>query len=200
MTRILVLVKWFWRAWPILVPVALLIAHYITINFCKLDIIQFNKIASLSLQILGGIIVLYSIDSNIGIINNESLFIIIKKWVTSMPIFIKPVTLQVDSTRHTMTAHPAKLRVGNSTDTIEGKIKYIQQQIEWLKEDLNDEVKHLKDSIQNTDKRISKDVSDIRARVNLITNKVEKVSIGGFKVQFFGVMLMIYGSVVSYYA
>ena len=101
---------------------------------------------SLSLQIVGGIIILYSIDSNIGVVNNQSLFTMLKSWLRSFPLIKRSFVINADPGSMKITGHPAKIRVGGPGKSIKEHIKYLQEQIEWLKEDLNDEVKHLMDS------------------------------------------------------
>ena len=200
MTRIILLIKWLVRAWPVLISIALAYSHYYVLLKCNVNVAELNKTIALFLQVIGGLLIIYSIDSNIGIVTNKSLFSYVKNWIVSIPLFSKSITLQVDSAKHTITGHPVKLRVGSSTETLEGKVEYIQQQIEWLKEDLNDEVKHLKDIHNNSEKRLNEEITKLHGKVGVIDTKMNKVSLGGVKIQFFGILLMVHGSISSYFA
>jgi len=200
MMRLILLIKWLTRSWPVLLTSALAYAHYyVAVNF-SINLEALNKTIALILQIIGGLLIIYSIDSNIGIVSNKSLYSFVKEWLVSIPLFTKSVTLQVDSCRSTMTGQPVKIRVGNSTETLEGKVEYLQKQIEWLKEDLNDEVKHLKEIQNNSEKRVNEEISKLNGKVGVIDTKMNKVSLGGVKIQFFGIMLMVHGSISSYLA
>ncbi len=67
-------------------------------------------------------------------------------------------------------------------------------------EDLNDEVKNLKGMVHSVEKRANTSISEIRGSIGSIDRKVQELSAGGIKTQIFGVLLMIHGSLSSYYA
>lgn len=200
MKRITLLIYWLLKAWPVLISMALGYFHYLIVTNYSVNVSEINKTISLVLQIIGGLLIVYSIDSNIGIVGNLSLVGIVKKWFLSIPLFSKSVTIETGTANLKMTGHPCKVRVGDSTDTVEGKIKYLQQQVDWLKEDLNDEVKHLKDMHIKSENLLNEKISNIDTRVSETNTKFNKVSLGGIKVQLFGILLMIHGSISSFYA
>jgi len=186
--------------WPVLLPAAFAGLHYIVYTNISIDLSHANKVISLVLQLVGGILVLYSIDSNLGIMNNTSLLSLFLSYIKSFPLIKRSYTLKADSGTMKMTSHPAKLRVGGPTNTIDEKIDYLQNQITWLKEDLNDEVKSLRGMVHSVEKRANTSISEIRGSIGSIDRKVKELSAGGIKTQIFGVLLMIHGSVSSYYA
>jgi len=200
MTKIILLIKWLVRAWPVLISAILGYSHYYVVLNCSVDVVGVNKTIALFLQVVGGLLIIYSIDSNIGIVTNKSLFSYVKNWLASIPLFEKSVNIQANKADLSITVYPTKVRTGNSTETLEGKIKYLQQQIEWLKEDLNDEVKRLKEIHSNSETRLSKEVSRLYGKVGVIDTKINKVSLGGVKIQLFGILLMVHGSISSYFA
>ena len=65
---------------------------------------------------------------------------------------------------------------------------------------MSDEVKNLKGMLSNAEERTNASITEIRRSIGNIDRKVTELSVGGIKTQIFGVLLMIYGSVVSYYA
>jgi hypothetical protein len=200
MQKIVSIIKWLFRAWPVLVPAILAIFHIVVSSYWAIDLRAANKVISLILQIFGGVLVLYSIDSNIGIVNNQSLFTLFNSWLKSFPLIKRSFVVNVEPGSLKLTGYPPKIRVGGPGKSMEERVEYLQQQIEWLKEDLNDEVKHLKNLISGVEQRSSKEISLLGNSVGVVENKISELSVGGIGLQVFGVLLVIHGAVASYYA
>lgn len=193
-------IKWFLRTWPVLVPGLLCAAHIAVSAICSIDISDTNKIISLVLQIVGGLLILYSIDSNIGVVNNNSLFTLFTSWLKSFPLIKRSYTLHADSVSIKTTVHAAKIRLGGPGRTTEERIEYLQKQIKWLKDDLNEEVKRLKGLVAGVEQRTNNEIANIRTAIGSVDQKITAISVGGIGWQVFGVLLMIHGAVASYYA
>ena len=200
MSKFISLIRWFAGMWPVLVPAAFAVIHYLLATNPAVAWSNENKVVSLALQIVGGVLVLYSIDSNLGIANNTSLFAIFVGYLKRFPLIKRSYTLNVDSAQMKVTVHPVKMRVGGPTNTTEEKIKYLQQQIDWLKEDLRDEVQDLKKMLAQAEERSGGAIAEVRENVGSVDRKITGLSTGGIKTQIFGVLLMIHGSLASYYA
>ena len=186
--------------WPVLLPAAFAGLHYLIGMKVSIDLSHANKAISLILQLVGGILILYTIDSNLGIMNETSLFSLFLSYIKSFPLIKRSFTLKIDPATMEITGHPVKLRDGGPTNTIDEKIDYLQKQITWLKEDLNDEVKNIKGMVHSVEKKANILISEIRGSIGSIDRKVKELSASGIKTQIFGVLLMIHGSVSSYYA
>ena len=200
MQRVISILKWLFRAWPVLVPAIFAIFHIVVNLHLAIDLHATNKVISLSLQIVGGVLVLYSIDSNIGIVNNQSLFTLFRSWLRSFPLIKRSFVINAEPGSFKITGHPAKIRIGGPGKSTDEHIAYLQKQIEWLKEDLNDEVNHLKNLISGVEQQSSKEISLIRSSVGVVEHKINELSVGGIGLQVFGVLLMIHGAVASYFA
>jgi len=112
---------------------------------------------ALILQVLGGCLVLHSIDSNIGLFRNENLKTLTLAWFKSFPfIKRKPIVIRPIIAESRTEAYPVKIRLEKKTDTLEEKIEALEERLNWLKEDLQDETKHLKKQIQNVYEESSK--------------------------------------------
>ncbi|AEP29104.1 hypothetical protein [Brumicola nitratireducens] len=206
------LLKWISRAWPVLGILPLFLVHYLFLVLPCIDSIfgvniiciannEINKVFALILQVLGGFLVLHSIDSNIGLFRNKNLKSLTLAWFKSFPfikrkpLVIRPITAECRSE-----VHPIKIKLGRKADTLEEKIEALEEKLNWLKEDFQDDIKHLKKQIQNMYEESSKKYGALSNKTFDISTKLEKVSVGGIKFQVFGVSLLIYGSIVSYIA
>jgi len=183
------------------VPGFLAIIHIAVNAVFSIDIMSvMNKIISIGFQIGGGFLILYSIDSNIGIVNNNSLFTLLTSWFKSFPLIKRAyTTLQADPTSIKVGSY-GKIRVGGPGRTTEEHIKYLQKQIDWLKDDFNEEVKNLKGLITRLKQRMNNELPEIRTAIGSVDRKITEISVGGIRHQVFGVLLMIHGAVANYLA
>ena len=196
MKRIALLINWSLKAWPILASAIIGYLHYYVVSNYNVDVPEVNKTSSLILQITGGLLIVYSIDSNIGIVSNKSIVGLAWRWLISIPIFSKSVVINAGTAELKMQGVSVKARGGFvSTDTIEGKIENLQQQINWIKEDLNDEVKNIKNFHAKSEKTLITKINKLATLVNETDIKLNKVSLGGINIQLFGILLMIHGSI-----
>ncbi len=200
MNRVRRLIIWFWRAWPVIVLAGLLGTHVFLIQHfstCKSDI---NKTISLFTQIVGGLIILYSIDSNIGIIKKINLLGVFVRYLKEFPLFTKNVTLNIQGAVHSTFGCHAALTVARNPKTIEEKIEYLQEQITEVKNELISQTKTLDEKIDKETKGLKKQIQKAQSELGQVKRQIEDVSIGGIKIQFFGVLLMVYGSISGYFS
>lgn len=80
MSTLLRLIQWFGRAWPVIVIVLVICGHFLLLDYFSQSDEFINKTASLLAQLAGGFLILYSIDSNIGIMNEKSLLTMLKNF------------------------------------------------------------------------------------------------------------------------
>jgi len=90
--------------------------------------------------------------------------------------------------------------VGGPGRTTEERIKYLQTQIDWLKDDCNEEVKNLKGLIARLKQRMNNELPEIRTAIGSADRKITEISVGGISRQVFGVLLMIYSAGVDCFA
>jgi hypothetical protein len=88
------LIKWVWRAWPILVIGFLFCAHLLLLNYFSQWADFINKTAALVSQLVGGLLILYSIDSNIGVIKQKSLFSVLANYIKEFPLIKSSVVIE----------------------------------------------------------------------------------------------------------
>lgn len=91
-----------------------------------------------------------------------------------------------------------KIVIGRNPQTIDEKIDYLQEQINELKLDVEQESKELNGKIVRLSKEMNIQIQDAKSTIQSLESKMAEVSIGGIKVQLFGVLLMVYGAISSY--
>jgi hypothetical protein len=108
------LLIWSWRAWPALVVLALICVHLLLIYYFCLNASATNKTISLFSQLVGGLVILYSIDSNIGIIKEKTLFAIFAKFLSEFPLIKRSIVIEVQGASMSILGGKAKVSVGRN--------------------------------------------------------------------------------------
>ena len=177
--------------WPLLV---ILICHPIASYFLT------YKLISLIAQILGGVLVLYSIDSNIQTFNEKNIVAIFKDWLRTNPRNKRSVIVQPQIGSITLTGCRPKLIVGRNPRSIDEKFEFLQEQINELTSEVEYQFKELKIKADRHVKETKGQINDIKSDLDGIELKIKEASIGGIKIQVFGVLLMVYGAFCGYIA
>lgn len=200
METLLRLIKWLWRAWPILVIGFLFCAHLLLLNYFSQSAGSINKTASLVSQLVGGLLILYSIDSNIGVIKQKSLFSMVANYFKEFPLIKRDVVIQLQSGVMTISGGKPKISVSRNPQSVDEKIEHLQEQINDLKRDLALESKELNEKIDRQSKEMNEQIQNAKVALRTLESKMDEVSTGGLKVQLFGVLLMVYGAIAGYAA
>jgi len=200
MNKMLLLARWFLRSWPVLIPIFLVVLHYTAISYCPTSSAQINKAFAFGLQLAGGLLILYSIDSNIGIIHNSNIIKVIKKWLAEIPLFKKPPTQTITVGSISSKETFGNARVYNTPKTIEEKIFHLQAQIDWVKEDLEKQNISLQQSISKLQKVSFKEIGNMKSQLSSLEGDFKEMSVGSVNPQIMGVLFVVHGSISSYIA
>jgi len=176
------------------------VLHYIVIDSGFASPEKTHKFFALVLQLSGGVIVLYAINSNIGIIHNSNILKAVKKLFNDFPFFRKSSVQTTILGRVSSKETIGGLRTSSAPVTIEEKISHLQRQIDWVKEDLGKQKKSLELSISKFQKGLSKETGSIKSRLFSLEADVKEISVGGAKLQAMGALFILHGSISSYIA
>ncbi|BDD88190.1 hypothetical protein [Desulfofustis limnaeus] len=154
------LIKWLSKAWPFIIVTFFGTLHYNVIKFVPNDNIEFtnNVIASFT-QVAGGLIVLSTINSNLGLFRQISLFSIFQNWVKSFPYFRK-IEMITGSARCEMPCFTMSAE-GNTSkpcNTLEEKIEEAQRQIKELRDLLYRKEHELLSRISQIDNNLKSEI------------------------------------------
>lgn len=197
---ILKIIKWIWRGWPIVILVVLAFIHFSLVYAFCLNSSEVNKAVSLVSQILGGLLILYSIDSNIGIIRNINLKEMFSRYLSEFPMIKKSVVSSIDTAYMIMKGGEIKLSVNRSPKNIDEKLQYLQEQIDNMKREFEDEIREIRDKENKENEEFRLQLTETKLSLSNIEKQMDEVSLGGVKIQIFGIFLMIYGGVAGYFS
>lgn len=196
-------VIWIFRAWPFLVTALIVITHQYTSTLpCYFQWLCFSnqisdKYLSFGLNISGGLLVIYSIDSNLGLYK-KNLYTLFAKWVKSFPLVKgEPLSIVTEPSKYTVTAHPAWIELTKPPESIEELYRYTKEQVSLLRKDLKNERRSRDEALGKMANEWSTKHSAINKNVTEINVQLKAMAIGGFKLQIFGVLLVTYGSYIG---
>jgi hypothetical protein len=189
------IIRWLLKAWPLLVVVTIGLVHYlIYFQFYK-NAEYTNKIVGAVLQLIGGIIVLYSINDNMGLIKRETLWSAVVSWAKSSPLFKKSVTININGVES-----PDSF-VGNVTVTVKRRGNTINEKIEALEKEVAECRKLIivqenvfNEKISNIQANLDSSISQNNREIQNVKKLLDDSVVGSIKLQIFGVLLVIYGA------
>lgn len=159
---------------------------------------EINEIIALTMQLTGALLIIISIDSNIGLLKNNTLWGLVTTWYRQRP-WLKTEKKSVEASINvTVSGMEANARGHKTPETLEEKIEVMEKKLEWLNEDFTKNKKRTDKKLQNLESNINESINSQSKRIGQLKNTVIQSTIGGFKLQVFGVLLVFYSSILSY--
>lgn len=186
---------WYWLKypWPLHVYPLLIGIHLGILNYFALYAKVINLWFSTGFQVVGGILILIAIDSNLNIVSNSSIKNSIIKWIKSFPLKPKSYTLEVQGIAQSNSFSNARLSVTPKMSTLEEKIDFLFQEIKRVDEDRQEIRKEFSERVHKSEQKIAELEKSYNFQINEIKSKINAVTIGGIKVEVLGVLCIIYG-------
>jgi len=188
---------WLLRAWPVLALLPIALGHATAHEFFPANTVMVNKVTGTSLQVVGGLIVLYSVNANLGLFREQHFGSIILGWFRSFPLFRKPVTISVSGNGGLAMGGSARISVRRATNTVEEKIAELERQFEEFRRHVNEDFQVINAQISQVHTELTTAVATNAAKLNQLASRLEIATVGGFKQQAFGVLLAVYGAFTS---
>ena len=190
--------KWLWRSWPLIVIAIIAVLHHTLRLHCNFSDEHLTPAIALVCQVIGGLLVLYSIDSKIGIFNGNSLGQIFQTYLNQFPYKTQTMNLAGSIQGSSKVTGDLEVSRTGKTNTIEGKIKYLQFQLDQLKAELNSQVTALKVEIEKNQEMVSEKIESAKENIQNVKGSLQAYASDDLKIQLFGLFLLFYGSITSY--
>jgi hypothetical protein len=170
-------------------------------DFLCYDNSQVNKLISFLMQLSGGLLILISIDSNIELFKSNSLVGMAKSWYEKRPWKKSEEPKNVEaSISITLPSIQLNARGHQVPTTTEGKLELLQTKIDWINEDIKKNQKITGEKLQSLESSVSQNSNNQSQQIKTLQNDLVQSSVGGVKFQVFGVLLVFYSSVLSFFA
>jgi hypothetical protein len=192
--------RWSLRAWPVLALLPVFAVHALSLDRFATSTQLVNKLAGMSLQVVGGLIILYSVNDNLGLFRKQSLWGAVVAWVRSFPFARKSVTLSARGSASGSFGGAASISTRKGATTLDERVEHLEQDLRALKLELQAGLNGLQSRIDSTRSELVSRIDETAGKVSELKQKVEAAAVGSFKTQAFGVLLAIYGAVTSVFA
>jgi hypothetical protein len=172
-------------------------AHALALHAFQGQASWVHKITGLFLQLLGGLLILWSVNGNLGLFRKTSLAGTFLAWVRDFPTTRNRVILAAIGMA-SASGIAAALSVGRKTPTtVEERIAELEVLLQEVRTEMTTQIKDLAKRVEAGKNELSVLIQATDGKIASLSERVEKTTVGGFKLQAFGVLLAIYGAVAS---
>ena len=197
-------VVWLARAWPVLVIALLWGVYLLALCMFPAHRVFINKITSLGMQVVGGLIVLQAMNDNLGLFLSKSLGTIVFAWFRDCPLlklFKRKNGFALSAAATNSSTVSASLSfVERTANTLEERVSLIESHIRELREKITVTDYELNQKIDVVKSELTQSISSNQSALGHLADKIKSATVGGFKQQAFGVLLAISGTVISFFA
>jgi hypothetical protein len=150
--------------------------------------------------VIGGLLILYSINDNLGLFRRQSLLAATIGWFKSFPMRGKNITIQLSGVAAATLAGSASVSARKSPTTLEERIEYLESTLAAHRQEVAEAFANAQRNLESAKVELHGRIGTTADQLAELSQKVEHAAVGGFKLQGFGVMLAIYGAVTSVFA
>ncbi len=197
MNRALQFGKWILRPWPLLATAIVAIVHYEFYLHLQHPSEVINKVISATLQVVGGLIVLYSINEDIGTFKHGNLLSMGTRWLKDFPLFRRSVTIHVASIASVGAVGTSTVRVVLKPKNIEERLDQLEMRIEENRQLVLSTEKTLKEKNDTVRVELENATSTNASELRTLRELLGDSMVGSIGVQLFGVLLLVYGAVLN---
>lgn len=188
---------WLCKAWPVVVWLLLAGIHLLALNTLVTHSVMVNKLTGTAMQVVGGLIVLHSVNGNLELFRNQSLSGVVVNWLREFPMARRSVTASISGVGLLEPVGRATVNKGRAANTVEERVAEVERRLDKLRVAVDAQDEALHRHIENASAKLLSSIEANRSEVNQIADRLESTAVGGFKQQAFGVMLAIYGAFIS---
>ena len=194
------LTPWFLRAWPLLALVPVGAIHLLAFREFTSHPALVHKLVGVTLQFLGGLLVLYSVNDNLGLFRSQSLTTAVISWFKDFPVLRKSVSLTGSVSSASSATASLSVAVTRSSTTLEERVAEVERLLVQVQQQLAQEVHAIGVKLSEAKSELSKQIDETAVTVSDLSRRLEHAAVGGFKFQALGVLLALYGAVASVFA
>ena len=194
------LIPWLMRAWPILASAPVAVFHFIAHQVFPDDPVVVNKLVSASLQFAGGILVLWSVNDNLGLFRSQSLKSAFIGWFKDFPRVREPIFAYSSTCDEADITSASVSTVAQIPKTLEERVAEIDRKLAEVQTQLAQEIQAINVKIEEAKSESSTQIAKTSTGIADLAERLEHTAVGNFKQLFLGVAFAFWGSVTSVFA
>lgn len=189
--------RWIWRAWPVIFMVPVFAIHAIALDYWATKTELVHKVVGMALQVGGGLLILYSINDNLGLFRGQSILRSISSWIRSFPVVREPVVLTANASSSMSWSTAGAVSARAPATSIDERIQHLEEDLAAFRQQMQSDFAALTATVRSQKAAAEEKITLTSTRLEFISKQIETAAVGGFKVQIFGVFLALYGAVAS---
>lgn len=193
------LIRWLKDGWPLFAFLCVVAVHAGCLSLFPPHGQFVNKVAGAGLQVTGALIVLTSLNANLGLFRKHGLWSRFAAWVQGFPGLFRPSAKASLRTEFSI-GSTCSATLSTSAPKPENDVARLEALIAALDTKLTKGVDEIHTRVSETREELLTLVRAKEQTIHELKNQLEQATIGGFKQQFFGVLLATYGAFVGVFA
>lgn len=200
------LLIWAFRLWPLwamLAMLAIIGIQCLFLNYFPCSHVLKYKIIAFYSQIIGGIIVLISINSNISVINKSTLmrtiWSLFATFRSERPIFNLPtisISANIIEGNDNVSSYCG---VSINPQNNDEQIAYFLEQLSIIKTTIDKNLQDTNIKINELNDKLDGKIINTESNLRVLSSKLSDIATGGLRLQLFGILLMVNGAIASFF-
>lgn len=197
MKRFKSLLLWILKAWPALIVVGIEVIRRIILKYANIDNVLMNSVIGQVLPLIGGLVILFSINENFQDFRYITMFTSFKNYLKLCPLKKQNHVLQVGSAAMSVTFGRPTFTVKKHWNSTEEGLNELERRIEEL-------YKYMREITKNNDEDHTKIRSELKnlvdkndEEIQQVSQRLDKTVMGNVIYQIFGILLIIYGFILN---
>jgi hypothetical protein len=199
MKRLARLAKWSWRSWPVIVTALTGVVHFLLYSSLSPYWTHLNKAINVILQLAGGGLLLYSLNSNIGTFGKGHLWFIFKNYIRTFPWNVRVVNLKVSPSTQWSTSTSGAITITKSGRNFEERLQDVERKLEEYLQHQHEKEQRLIGYMDGIRAGLTALINRQETSLYRLSSRVEESFVGGMLCQFFGFLLLAYAAVMSFF-
>jgi len=197
MKRIRQIVVWLLKPWPLHLFPAFVVLHHSAVVAFPANPEKINQFFSAAFQISGGLLILWVLNLNMGIISKSSILKSIKSYFRSFPLFQKGAFVSPSLKISAQANLSGEVNVIPKLNNIEDKVEFLFKETQRLEKKIDSLKTDTSTEIRNVEHRLKTELSNVRSEITVTNTKLEEAVVGGAKLEFLGVLNISWGVIIS---
>lgn len=182
--------------WPLHIFPLFLIFHHLLLQLSPENNLKINNYCSAAFQIIGGLIVLHSINSNMSLLSKSNMIKEAYNWLKDFPIRGKEHNISVSGIASAVTGLSANIVVTPKLSSIEEKVDYLLQETKRIESKIDETKKGFKKELQSATIKSNKKHDQLQSEIREIEIKLKDTIVGSVKLEILGILTVAYGIII----
>lgn len=192
--------KWVSSAWPLWGTLLVIGVHQGLLTSLPSKTESINESLSIGLQVIGGLLVLHSIDSSLGLLRGESIPRVIIQWFRTCPVWSKRKVVEARMSATLDITASFQGRVKRQANSLSERVTELELQMEEMHQDIVKRERAILKLVSDTKEELSARAGSNEVELRDIKAKVDGTVLGSIKQQAFGVVIAVYGAGLGYFS